>query len=582
MPPYEYAPINSDDKFRLLELGPGNGDDILSGTLRIVSLFDAPEYQALSYTWGELVFPALIECSGNGYIAITSNLAAALRRLRYPNRKRTMWIDAICVDQRNTIERNHQVRHMRKIYEQAKEVLIWLGENTDNARLALGGLDELLEAVINAHLILFSPSLDSLLTTYHTSDQGVAFANLLKHSWFRRIWVIQGVTCARGATMLCGEVSMDWFRFLRIADRMHDEKLDLYFDARMKETFYHLSALHRQRDCWASNNTQSLPELLFHYRHCDSSDSRDKIFALAGLANGKVIPADAPDYSKHVTDVFQALASNALTDYAYLDILTCCSLPDADREHLPLPSWVPDWSRPLHMNSSPILAPNAYNASKGIRCRVALGQDKRKMIVRGILLGKVQSVCQPWSYATGLEGISQVKKIMELLEECRILFKGSKICGAQNRLRFLRTLVADLDNAGYRTKNRDFTTQYDTYHEYMEGRCSEQPLSFNSVGQRTTAKLITSYPKMRKFETALHYAAYGRAYCRFDDSRVGWVPEKAEVGDQVVVILGAQVPILLRPRGSSYIVVGETYVDRMMDGEALEGPNSHIQDIKLV
>ncbi len=87
---------------------------------------------------------------------------------------------------------------------------------------------------------------------------------------------------------------------------------------------------------------------------------------------------------------------------------------------------------------------------------------------------------------------------------------------------------------------------------------------------------------MRDFEYALFSAAYGRTFCRFDDGRVGWVPDKAEVGDQVVIFLGAQVPILLRPHGSAYLVVDETYVDGMMDGQAFEGSDVQIQTITLV
>lgn len=57
-----------------------------------------------------------------------------------------------------------------------------------------------------------------------------------------------------------------------------------------------------------------------------------------------------------------------------------------------------------------------------------------------------------------------------------------------------------------------------------------------------------TYQIMEGFEIALQFAAYGRAFCRFDDGHVGWVPEKAEVEDQFETFLGAQVPIMLRPR----------------------------------
>ena len=68
----------------------------------------------------------------------------------------------------------------------------------------------------------------------------------------------------------------------------------------------------------------------------------------------------------------------------------------------------------------------------------------------------------------------------------------------------------------------------------------------------------------------------------FDDGRAGWVPKVAEVGDQIAIFLGATVPILLRPRGNGYVVLGEAYVHEMMDGQAFEGPDVQIETITLV
>jgi len=47
-----------------------------------------------------------------------------------------------------------------------------------------------------------------------------------------------------------------------------------------------------------------------------------------------------------------------------------------------------------------------------------------------------------------------------------------------------------------------------------------------------------------------------------------------EVGDVVVVLLGGSVPHILRPQPEKpgfYSVIGECYVDGIMDGEALYG-----------
>ncbi len=65
------------------------------------------------------------------FFAITENHAAGLRRLRYPDRLRRFWADAVCINQQDNKEKGHQVSLMEKVYKQAEYGLCWLGEGTD-------------------------------------------------------------------------------------------------------------------------------------------------------------------------------------------------------------------------------------------------------------------------------------------------------------------------------------------------------------------------------------------------------------------------------------------------------------------
>jgi hypothetical protein len=61
---------------------------------------------------------------------------------------RTVWIDAICINQDDILERNVQVQMMGMVYEKATCVLIWLGEEIGNSGAGLRyfkDLDELAE-----------------------------------------------------------------------------------------------------------------------------------------------------------------------------------------------------------------------------------------------------------------------------------------------------------------------------------------------------------------------------------------------------------------------------------------------------
>jgi hypothetical protein len=61
-------------------------------------------------------------------ISIPKNLSLALRRLRLPDHSFPLWVDSLCINQGNSNERTGQVGIMSKIYRQASEVIIWLGE----------------------------------------------------------------------------------------------------------------------------------------------------------------------------------------------------------------------------------------------------------------------------------------------------------------------------------------------------------------------------------------------------------------------------------------------------------------------
>jgi hypothetical protein len=63
--------------------------------------------------------------------------------LRSPDTDRALWMDALCINQEDVIERNQQVYLMGSIYSQAREVLVWLGPEKDNSDLAMDLFEEI-------------------------------------------------------------------------------------------------------------------------------------------------------------------------------------------------------------------------------------------------------------------------------------------------------------------------------------------------------------------------------------------------------------------------------------------------------
>jgi len=58
---------------------------------------DTPEYEAFSYTWGDISDHKEIYVNYEPY-NIGSNLESALRHLQYKDRPRVLWVDSICID----------------------------------------------------------------------------------------------------------------------------------------------------------------------------------------------------------------------------------------------------------------------------------------------------------------------------------------------------------------------------------------------------------------------------------------------------------------------------------------------------
>ncbi|EME43961.1 hypothetical protein DOTSEDRAFT_95538, partial [Dothistroma septosporum NZE10] len=115
------------DEIRLLDIQPGQWSDGIICRLRIARLSSRPSYEALSYTWGPSSERRCITLHDKAGFEATDNAYAALRRFRYKDSSRTLWVDALCVNQGDLSERVQQVQMMGQIYRRAERCLIWLG-----------------------------------------------------------------------------------------------------------------------------------------------------------------------------------------------------------------------------------------------------------------------------------------------------------------------------------------------------------------------------------------------------------------------------------------------------------------------
>lgn len=130
---------------RILTLQCGQKGQPLVCTLEIANVQESSgSYEALSYVWGEEIHRESLICNG-GSLQITPNLAEALQCLRYPDRPRRLWADAVCINQNCQDEKSRQVAYMRLVYKYARRVVIWLGPKDQNVERAFSFMRELWE-----------------------------------------------------------------------------------------------------------------------------------------------------------------------------------------------------------------------------------------------------------------------------------------------------------------------------------------------------------------------------------------------------------------------------------------------------
>jgi hypothetical protein len=295
--PYSTAPLDLKCReIRLVKIFRKEESDVIKCDFQCFPLEgDRPEFIALSYTWGKDVPYKNIEINGS-HLPVRENLWRFLRRAQQANDFGFFWIDAICIDQSNSRERNHQVDMMRDIYSNARSVTVWLGEESNDSDKAMdyfSGAGEL------DHLKKWSPELASPIS------------HLCERSYWRRIWIIQEIFLARQATVCCGSKRVPWYilerailELLAFFERamnalqasLHEKLLRV---SRKGPSFVTSPAVKivKMKSAW-DWKPQPLSNLMELYCDHEATDLRDKVYALLSLATATdmVVDYDMPTH----------------------------------------------------------------------------------------------------------------------------------------------------------------------------------------------------------------------------------------------------------------------------------------------
>ena len=219
---FKYEPIDlNSPAFRLLRLFKGMEADIKCELFQAWLQGDSIiPYEALSYTWGSTEMTEYIKIDG-WTLGVTENLYWALRYLRSQDIDQIFWVDAVCIDQSNNIERGHQVQQMGNIYSQANRVIFWLGSPTYEINALMDSLKQLeKESIKHAcgnwkltdvrWMDLWSAVQSTLKNLYLNIEtrQYKGMEMLLERPWFKRVWILQEVANAKVAVVCTGTRSI--------------------------------------------------------------------------------------------------------------------------------------------------------------------------------------------------------------------------------------------------------------------------------------------------------------------------------------------------------------------------------------
>jgi hypothetical protein len=533
-------------EIRLLSLLPGRYKDDIECRLMHSKLVEHASFEALSYTWGDSKsYTPTIILDGIRF-PVTPNLWEALRRLRSEVVGRVLWIDALCINQNDNNEKGVQIQVMREIYRSASQVLIWLGEASTDSSLAINFIKDI-------------PNID---LDKGRDEAWSAVRKLFQRAWWTRSWILQEVAMASSNPLVfCGSMQLPWSEFQDVYDHII-RSVSRRAISTIPPTFGSLCTTKKHRGASESEITT----LLLNTYQFQATDPRDKVYSLLGLATEQDRTALKPDYNKSIEQVFIDTATYILSaDSVHINILAF----NTNSRSPNLPSWVSDWS--LSTRRWPLWMPGAYNACGGSRPVVNFNEKTGVLGVTGVIVDEITD-CDEKSRTdmeqkssidqTKSEILDNIEYLLERVIKENVSLKLDELRPSRSDALW-RTVITDRSLYGtayLRSQKCPAPVSYGNKYEVYRRRASipgnfMPELPFNQRWQAFTAPLVNSlqFGDQRFFIT--------------QSGRIGLGPFQLRRGDLVVIMFGADMPFILRDKGSCYTHLGCAYIHGIMHGE---------------
>jgi hypothetical protein len=301
-PYFTFDPMDSSaDSVRFCKLQRGGTNEPIRCQLYDQSLSAGDhKYSALSYTWGTCSKDRWIYINNTPFI-IWPNLWDGLKALRREDEDIILWIDAICINQGDTSEKNHQVAQMGKIYQNATSVLVWLGPEGEDSDLAFDFINQDFDT-------------NKLMSLTHHSYPRTALFALDRRPYWNRSWIRQELLLGKVVFLHCGSKSTSWELFslyfehmTKLVDRpLAQSSVEGYSEA--FDVSGGLRSLIVDRKLLLGGESRTMIRLLLNHGDSKCADIRDRVFSILAIASDCVnLQREMVDYTLELPVLFLGL-----------------------------------------------------------------------------------------------------------------------------------------------------------------------------------------------------------------------------------------------------------------------------------
>lgn len=559
---FEYRPLEP-RCIRILELQPGVKGDALEGRLIVMNVDDEDGivYDALSYQWNDPAPAAVLSLSGK-LLPLAANLATALQHLRCVDKTLVIWIDAICINQKNLNERAEQVQMMRHIFTYAETVRIWINEpdvdETNEAFVALRDFYDAPDSVVHElwpDLSFWEPVMP-----------------IFTNSYWNRVWIQQEVLNARKLFLHCMDMVIPGASIARFQEAFIEwnhlySVVQPWRENSSPATIFEKDIFTAPASRWlrlyqTGQKSQRLIFLLYMSDTLAMTDQRDRVYALMQLASDYEDGAIDVSYLKTALDTLVDATAYHVATNLDLDFL-CDSYLRKDRVEAVAedteevnPTWLPL----LWQGHERIANPCGYlNVERLMTTCLpdSVNVASKLLRLRGFKIDVVdQKLLQNLIWAT-----TTVQEFWETPLGTRLRHPSS---GA------FESLAQDMFRV---FAVRDYGDTLPTHEAMQSTLFALYALSQNEGTANMTVLdcMSTSADVLENVDiSALHelgYALARRTVLLTESQRIVLIPDCAvAVGDEIWVAMGADLPLVVRPQSNgNYCFVCMVYVPGVLD-----------------